>query len=1047
MNKNEKINYSEVRVLEASAGSGKTYALAKRYIQLLMDPSVKADDVPIKSILAITFTNKATFEMKERIIDLLKKIALDNFSNPEQEQDIYASLSITKKEAQEKAYHIIDDFIIKNYDYFQVQTIDSFVNSLISASSFKLGLSAGFEVEPDYRDLLKYSLDLLVDRAGSNKKVKELFEEFLLQYLYIEQKTGWFPKKDILETLQNLFSLGNKYGSTFEKSKISFEDAVPLKKEFYKTIKKLIPLMLDKEADLTFKKGLVKFTENNTELFGLSDITSKSFEKETLKYKKGFSPAPETQVLWEQALSNLKQIAEIEAFSLFNCYLDIYSLVLENLKTAAENKDVVFLEELNKKAKTLFDKEYITVPEIYFRLALRFKHLLIDEFQDTSRLQWMNLNPMAEEILSNGGSLFYVGDKKQAIYRFRGGDVSLFNELQAKFSAFNINKSILSMNYRSSKEIVEFNNGIFSKSNIDRFIKDIAGQEDKAPEVFFELGGIEEIAGIFELSAQTYLTGSENGFVKVELFEPKDSAAREEEIKEKVLAVLKGLTGRISYGDVAVLVRRNEDVEFFTALLIEQGIPVESEKSLNIKENFLVKELVSFLKFLQAPADNLFFASFLLGDIFSKCSGLGKETLRDFIFQTTRKHGKNVYYLYKEFKDAYPREWEKYIEEFFKNAGLIPLYEMSISLTGRFKVLQSFPQYQGFVMKFLELVKEYEKESTEMPEFLEYFDSLTTEKDVYVKVSNTDSVKVLTVHKAKGLQFGAVIVPYLTIQVDVDDKTVNAQKNSLALLNITATHAKFSKVLKQIYINEYKKAFIDELNNAYVALTRAKYELYVFVPAKFSNKTNRAKYLFPEPKVETGKKSVYLKTGAKTGPVQAEKLGLSVYTDWIETLKNEFSEKSSLINRINIRRGEVLHGILSFIGSVNEKNKAQTVKKAVEKIKSIYPEVQSYAEFEKNVLDLIEKEDFKEYFYVKTGTVFNEKEIIDSKGATKRIDRLIVYEKEAVIIDYKSSESEETAENYKIQMAEYINLVKEIYPNKEIKGFIVYLDTLTYEKQ
>src|SRR3989339_488517 len=181
---------SPIQVLEASAGSGKTYALAKRYIQLLMNSSVQLDAIPIKNILGITFTKKATFEMKQRIVELLKKIALDDFRSEGEAGDVYSSLGIPKEAAREKAYRIINDYIIKNYDFFQVQTIDSFVRSIISGSAFKLNLSSSFKIETDYESRLQYSLDNLVDRAAGpagRGGLRELFTKFMKQYLFVEE--------------------------------------------------------------------------------------------------------------------------------------------------------------------------------------------------------------------------------------------------------------------------------------------------------------------------------------------------------------------------------------------------------------------------------------------------------------------------------------------------------------------------------------------------------------------------------------------------------------------------------------------------------------------------------------------------------------------------------------------------------------------------------------------------------------------------------------------------------------------------------------------
>ncbi|MCX5708167.1 MAG: UvrD-helicase domain-containing protein [Candidatus Omnitrophica bacterium] len=152
-------NFIQVFIVEASAGSGKTYTLAKRYVSLLLDPRLKPQDIPLSAILAITFTNKAAFEMKARILELLKKIALDKFTTVEEKQDILSAIGGNEKKLRQKAYLALDT-LIRNYNFFQVQTIDSFINALLSGCAFKLNLSANFRIKNDYSQYLRYSLDL-----------------------------------------------------------------------------------------------------------------------------------------------------------------------------------------------------------------------------------------------------------------------------------------------------------------------------------------------------------------------------------------------------------------------------------------------------------------------------------------------------------------------------------------------------------------------------------------------------------------------------------------------------------------------------------------------------------------------------------------------------------------------------------------------------------------------------------------------------------------------------------------------------------------------
>ena len=165
-------------IYRSSAGSGKTYALAKRYIQLLINPNLALDQIPLRNILAITFTNKATIEMKERILELLKKIAFDAFSSEQAGRDIFDMLGVDKKYAQDKALRIMNE-LITHYNFFQIQTIDSFINALLLGCAFTIDRSAHFKIKKDYGWYLAYCLDLAIEDAASNNEVFSFFEEFL----------------------------------------------------------------------------------------------------------------------------------------------------------------------------------------------------------------------------------------------------------------------------------------------------------------------------------------------------------------------------------------------------------------------------------------------------------------------------------------------------------------------------------------------------------------------------------------------------------------------------------------------------------------------------------------------------------------------------------------------------------------------------------------------------------------------------------------------------------------------------------------------------
>ncbi|MEK6565046.1 MAG: UvrD-helicase domain-containing protein [Candidatus Omnitrophota bacterium] len=1027
----------QITIVEASAGSGKTYCLAGRYIRLLMSGSF--GEIPLKNILAITFSNKAAFEMKERILEFLKMLALDKFPSRKEKEDFLSFIAIDEEFAGKKARLIMDE-IVRGYNFFQVQTIDSFINAILSGCAFKFHLTSAFRIKHNYTDYLSYSLDRFIDQAATDPKIQEMFSDFLEQYIYLENKKGWLPKPDILSLVESLFVLSNVYGMGFKRYAKDAKDLLGKKERIVKLmgeLKKQMPDGVNMQTWGSFMKSSA-FSVLGAEKFFLP------FAKDEFKMKKGF-PADEGALrLWKEIKDEIAEFYIWRAYSLFNCYIDIFTGVLGHVEYLSRKEDVLFLLELNSRARKLFEEGGMNIPELYYRLAAQFRHFLIDEFQDTSLLQWENLFPMVSEALSTGGSLFYVGDKKQAIYRFRGGEVSLIDELKTNLRHFNPSEELLDKNYRSQLEIVEFNNQIFSQQNLlDFFSK---RQELAKDSLEFTQRDIEEMAGVFAEAHQVYKKENTAGFVKFETIEAEDKEDAQGVIKDKVLDIVSNLKDRFAYSDIALLARSNAEVELFSLWLIERGIPVESEKTLNIRENPYIKELVSFLKFLNSPIDNLSFASFILGDIFSRASGIDQQCMPDFIFGLNLKKKAQANYLYIELRQSYPEFWSALIEEFFKNVGLAPLYELVVSVLAKFKVMENFPKHQGFFMKFLELIKVQEEDNQNLSSFLEFFESNQAD-EIYVNACDCEAVKVLTIHKSKGLEFGVVVIPFLEINIKPGAGrnksgafTVYPAQDKLALSYLVKDESlEFSAELKDRYVNEYKKALIDELNAVYVAFTRAKYELYVFTQKTASRSNNLAGLLIPEEKSERGERISYKNTHNQK-PLVKRKIALPCYQDWISFLKDEFEDESLIKRRQELIRGDILHFILSGIGNLSGEDLGRVILNSLAQAKARFSLGYDWAGFEKILRRILEDENLKPFFFLSSARVFQEKELVDRYGRTKRIDRLIVRDDEFWVIDYKSSKVE--AQEYQKQVLEYTRLLKDLYPGLSAKGFIIYLDSL-----
>lgn len=1043
-------NFPEVLVVEASAGSGKTYALAKRYVQLLMMEAAAGAGQPAQAILALTFTNKAAFEMKERILFFLKGIALQQL--PAHDRDnILGPLHLEPGRAAELAFGIMDA-IIHQYHFFQVQTIDKFINTLLSGCAFKVGLTSRFRIKTTAYDYLEYSLDRLIDQAAEDKELLRVFEGFLDNYLYLENRTGWFPKKDVLDVVKGLYGQINHYGIAFATSGVAGSDLSQAKRRVLEKIKAWREVLPEK-THARFVSSLEKFLREHHYTFDIDSLPN--FSAETPPLNKGAEAGPDVYAGWDEIQRDIHRLCLQEAYSLYNPYIEVFDKVIACFDRFAAEDDVLFLEELNRKAQRLFDAEGVTVEELYFRLATRLRHFLIDEFQDTSRLQWLNLRMMPEEALAGGGSLFYVGDRKQAIYSFRGGDVRLFDEIQQEFADYTRCES-LSNNFRSQKAIVEFNNQIFSLPNLQRFVqakeqRERDSKSKKEDRVEFHGDEYRRLENIFGNARQTHQADRDAGYVEVERVDEDSKSERLEHTREYMLTVIAELRTRFEWRDMAVLTRENTQVETVTNWLLEEGIPVDSERTSNIKDNDRIREIIALLTFLDSPVDNVAFAEFIMGRVFAAAAGLTQEDMRAFVFRHRNDlRRQRNFYLYQAFRRAYPKAWDRYLDDLYRNVGLYPLYELVITLYERLDCLQQFPADQGFFMLLLELIKKREEEYSDIVSFLEYFEDLRGE-DLYAHVPGLNAVKVLTVHKSKGLEFPVVFLPFLRMDVKVGSKTSDAaqsylllrEADRLKLLRLKKPYYRYSDELYQIYRSEYVDAFISELNNVYVALTRASHEMYICLPRKAGQGFNLATLLIPDDVTRAGDKTSYPPRKPK-GRQELMRLEHSRHQDWITYLNDEHLAYQQAGHYESRLAGTALHEILAGLKADRTEQLEVGARQAVEEVLGGYPEGTWKEDVRRRVEEAVRCAEFQPFFVNAVGKILTEHEVVDVFGHTKRIDRLIVTDQDVTVVDYKSTAQEQKAGQD--QVRSYMQLMASIYPKRRVRGFLMYMEELRLEE-
>jgi len=1014
LEKDSAIQFPHVTLLKASAGSGKTYSLTERFVQFLLSDKIPQNH--LRNILAITFSNNAAKEMKERILSWLKYIY---FRDPEKIEELSEIVSLKKEYLPDKAGATIDE-ILKNYTEFQVKTIDSFMTSIYKASAIDLGYSPDFNIIMVPESIMAYAFNRFL-RGVREKTPEAEFLEKLLE-IVLENRGGesaylWDPSKDFLEETVELYY---KLSGIIKEAKIIDAEK---KIEF---IKKEIRDAAEGMDRLIEKSGLTK--SKGSSFFKILEIVRSDHFPDLVD--KGLANVPviktkkEGEMAWYEEISKqwdllgnkIKKYIELHAMTYYSPYLRTYEAFKDILEDVKKREGTIFIHDINKKLSDYLDHEI--VPDIYFRIGETIYHYLIDEFQDTSPIQWANLFPLIENSLSQGGSLFAVGDTKQAIYGFRNADYKIMKGLESKnpFSSALHNVKELEINYRSLEGVVDFSKAFFKK---------VIANHDKYREPASRSGLID-----YEQRVKEDHGGS--GYVEVIRCEKKEDEPAE---KEKIQGLIKNLVQRgYSYSDIAILAYRNEDVVNITTWLNEVGVLFISYSSLDIRTRKLTAEIVALLNFLDSPPDDLSFAGFVLGDIFRKALERNKmvfelKALHQFLFRNRKKAP-----LYKAFQKEFPELWEIYFEDLFKSTGYSPLYDLVSEIYRIYRVFDNFREEEATLIKILEVIKYFEGEGRNNPgDFLKCAsDEEAGESDWTIDVpAGINAVKVMTIHKAKGLGFPvAIVLMYEEIprgfKYILDEETDGVQ-----LLKINQQIMKASSFLREKYEEERLKDLVNKLNTLYVGFTRAEDELYII-----GVQGRRDQFpidLLKEMDSQTGRKNVPRPRSPETAQ---ERMELYHHPD---PIRFTFAavEELNLEERL---RGEFIHRVLYFVDGLDENIEAvleRIIKRVNDELKTDYP----METMKRNLLEFLNHEEIKPYFKAMPDRVIKkEQDFSDPRGHLFRMDRVVFEENQVSVIDYKTGTDKEGEKEYISQLKNYIRILKEIYPDKNVEGVIAYVD-------
>ena len=1033
----------------SSAGSGKTFTLVKEYLKLVLENPEK-----FKHILAVTFTNKAAGEMKERILKALKNLSkkedkiLEDFLKQESPQlqhiDRISSELLTT--------------LLHNYSDFAIMTIDSFIHRVIKAFALEIGLPLNFTIDLNYEKIEDFVIQRLLDQVGKDEYITDIILK--LVFSRVQEEKSWNIEADIRRFEKELFNEKNIdwIMSISQLDNIEFyrfmEQLETIRRGYVETFNKLGKQTLDliQKANLSVddfaykKSGAAGFLQKCA---GLRVGGEKNFEMGT-RFRNGQwtakSAPAEINAAIEQLLeSGLGQISEeiIRSYDTLRSQTLTASMVLDNIYLAAvvrqvkelieeykKENNVVPISEFNVKVYEIVKNS--PVPFIYAIIGERYNHYLIDEFQDTSRLQWENLFPLIDNALGSGLFSMAVGDGKQSIYRWRGGNVEIMEtDIKGKIIPGQLTIKELGKNFRSRENIVDFNNRFFE--SLRAFYKEENGL----------------LEGIYSDIIQ-HPVPNPGGFVSLRFIEETPTAEEADPLVcQQIKAIIADCKARNwDYNDIAILVRENKKGQLAAEYLLQQGIPVVSPDSLILSRIPLIRFLIDALTYLNNPTDKIAWSAIIyFMNLHHGKKPLAPTTIGNYLY------GENAWNISGEIGEFYRRR--DYLVR-------MPVYEVIEEIIRIFGLDQSAKsldfETSGYLQAFLDVVSRYTAEnSVDLSSFLDWWEFNKDEFTLEVP-ENKPAVKIMTIHKAKGLEFPIVIVPYAEWE-HRPDKQIWLVPNPLLPTEPpikTPMPVNSVKLLEETYFQpgfkkEKEKVLIDNINLLYVAFTRGIDSLHIILQRRGKNENyqrlnewavDESNKMRPDEKVEgkyTFGEPVFKEKPIKEKPAeiefQAEKQLIS--NEWYPkiTIRRKSKEYWRFDRDYRAERrtwGILIHQVLSNIRSMEDIPAA-----VYSTLVSGEIEAQEEEILEQKIRDIFETETVKQWFLPgQRHHVFIESPIITDEGVL-RPDRVIVDNDAVTIIDFKTGGKRDS---HIKQMIQYKNAVKAM-GYREVQAFLFYLET------
>jgi len=1040
-------------VINASAGSGKTYALVQRLLMICL--RYPNQQYSIRNILALTFTNKAANEMKERILSWLENFSKDSFADNADLKNIQKAfeeerLKITIDELHIRAKKLLD-YILHNYSTLNIGTIDRFNSRLVRSFSYELGLAKNFNLEIEAEPFLIEAVDKMLDQIGENDVISNSFMD------YVDYS---------LENNERINLNKNLYNSAKEFVKDIHYEHLKDNKDFDNTNYETIKNTLRKEI-VTNKKQAVKLATQSIDLFKSRNIEIEDFAQgkngiggfftkvlDFYHQKRPGFPFPTTAE--ESVVNNYRKGTSAKAKNKESEILEILEQLLENrmklillyietqkkekilsallplkvnkdiqdeLKKIEEENDLVLLSKFN----ILINENLKNEPSafIYEKVGAQFQHYFFDEFQDTSELQWQNFVPLRDHSVSSENTSFtLVGDPKQSIYRFRGGESKLMLDIinKKEFSPKQAELLVLKDNWRSAKNIVHFNNELYEFHS-----RDLA-QEHK---------------NIFGTDAEQNAKSSKEGRVKVNLIENLTNEDFYNDTSERMQKdIQESLDNGFKFSDITILCRGNFDIFSYSQKLgnlkvnyhgEETNIKTISDKGLTLELSNTLKAIIEFLKWEMNPKSkqNLIMMMYYLNK-------LGRIRMTDFTMEMMKileieSHEEVLQFIHNNYSLQLKQE----------NFPKFNLYNFVEYYINEF----SFETKEtDFLLNFLEMLFNFTQNAgANTKEFLKYWDEEASTYTIQAS-ENIDAIQIMTIHKAKGLEFPIVFIPMMNKNRDAEFSNWFETNDNSALksVNINQFNKNLEVYDEEILFfnvqNSYKN-FVDRLCLQYVATTRPVEQLFFYIQKanKTSNNLELLEFLQSKNSENLDEFDLY-ETNPETLKKYSKDKTSSFKTQNIRNLKNvnEIStsikittpSKNYQVRNEKVRIGLFVHELLSKINT--EKDIAKVLESYVLEGQIT---IEERTKIQKDLYEIIEM--YSEFFDEKW-KVLNEKDImISENGESKmyRPDRLLKSDEGYMIVDFKTGE--ETEKNDK-QIENYKRILESL-GRKVLKTQLIYL--------